>query len=282
MKSLMTRSTVLLNCALASVLAMATHAAVGATVTEVGNPVFSVVDVALFSVQVAGPSGEDLFPSIEQALQPNYERYVSTSLGLPFLLPAVPHQPPYDAELSGRVAAVGGVPGSVFEPEDLRFPSGIMLVHTIVPGDGAPIGQSFDFANGPVLPLEIYPLTTTLQIRLNNGAAIPGGPFRSYSLQEIGLATNAAGNSVDLSALRESHAHGVFLPFVAPPFVPDADLLGDYEWSFSVRDAQGNGWDVAAPFTVVPEPSSLASMLSAFVMAGQRIRTRPNVQKSRR
>jgi len=249
--------------------------------TAVGDPLYSVVDVTLFTVPVLGPQGEDRFPTIEAGLQPHHGRYF-TSLGAPLLLPALPHQPPYDIELSGNVAAVGGRPGSVFRPADLRIPYGIMLVHTIVPGEGAPFGESFDFANGPVLPLDIYPLTETLEIRLNNGAVIPGGPFESRPLQDVGVVTDEAGNTVDFGGLLESHYHVVYQPLVAPPFVPDAALLGGYEWRFSVRDAQGNGWDVSTPFSVVPEPSSIVScLLAVVVVAATRIRIRRAVSRER-
>jgi hypothetical protein len=77
-----------------------------------------------------------------------------------------------------------------------------------------------------------------------------GGP-----LQDLGLATDVMGNTVDFSGLLESHFHGVFLPFLAPAPVPDAALIGAYEWRFSVRDANSNGWDVSVPFRIVPEPS---------------------------
>lgn len=259
-------------CLLASVFALAPRPSVGATLTEVGDPIFSVVDVALFSVPVLGPGGEDLFPIIEQGLQPDHRPYFSPLLGFSFLGPGLPHQPPYDTELSRNIVAAGGFPGSVFRPADLRVPNGVMLVHTIVPGDGAPLGQSFDFASGPVLPLDIYPLTETLGIRLNNGLVISGGPFSSSPLQDLGVAIDEAGNAVDFSGLLESHYHVVYQPLVVPPFVPDADLLGEYEWRFSVRDAQGNGWDVEVPFSVVPEPSPavLASLVTSGVTCVRR------------
>jgi hypothetical protein len=48
--------------------------------------------------------------------------------------------------------------------------------------------------------------------------------------------------------------------------------LGSHEIRWSLRDIQGNGWDMVAPFAVVPEPSSIVlagfGVLALFASAG--------------
>src|SRR5688572_24514480 len=116
------------------------------TVTKVGEPIFSVVDVSLFSAPVLGANGENLFPIIEEAIQPYSKRYASPIPGA--LLPTIPHGPPYDKEISANIASFGGVVSDVFTTDQLREPNGLLLAHTIVPAANAPTGASFDFANG--------------------------------------------------------------------------------------------------------------------------------------
>ena len=246
-------------------IATASQLAAGAAITQIGDPLFSVQDVSLFSWTVAGDDGEDLFLSIEAALKPHYSFYNSPTTP-PVFAPAIAIQPPYDRVLSNNATELGMVLGDLFTPQQLRIPNGIMLFHTIVPTEDAPLGKSFDFDSGPVLPLDIYPLTETIEIRLNNGVVLSDGPLNIQPLQDLGIATDVRGNTVDFTGLLESHVPVVYKPLVAPPFVPDADLFGDYEWNFSVRDAHGNGWDVSVPFKVTPEPSANGYLLASIVI----------------
>ena len=45
-------------------------------------------------------------------------------------------------------------------------------------------------------------------------------------------------------------------------FFPEGtELLGDYEFQLSSRDAAGTGWDHSVSFEVIPEPSTAAISL---------------------
>jgi hypothetical protein len=58
------------------------------------------------------------------------------------------------------------------------------------------------------------------------------------------------------------------------PNDPNAGPLGSHELRWSLRDNQGNGWDMVAPFTVVPEPSALSITLTAVMASLMACRTR--------
>jgi hypothetical protein len=90
--------------------------------------------------------------------------------------------------------------------------------------------------------------------------------------QMVNIRPDAPGKPGDVGFDGASHrapSQVVWYPWADDP---NAGPLGSHEIRWSLRDIQGNGWDIVAPFKVVPEPSSamLAScgVLALFACAG--------------
>jgi hypothetical protein len=129
----------------------------------------------------------------------------------------------------------------------------------LVPRANAPNGPSPDFASGPVIPNDLFPLTVTIDVFRNGVLFEDQGVLAIPSLSTIGVATDINGNTVDFTGLNWSH-----LPVLGWTDLtfgpPGTDPVGDYTIVGSLRDAGGNGWDFSLPFRVdaVPEPSAVA------------------------
>lgn len=64
----------------------------------------------------------------------------------------------------------------------------------------------------------------------------------------------------------DGRSHIVTVMQIDATFFPDdTELLGDYEIQLSRRDSAGNGYDHSVSFKVVPEPSTAAISLVAFL-----------------
>jgi hypothetical protein len=154
--------------------------------------------------------------------------------------------------MGNGVAAAGFVNSTTFSTADYSNGTGVILAFMLVPGPTAPTGSSPDFASGPIISNSILPLTfdaltvtngidndtSSFQVPTTDVAGLPG--LNGYSHIPLFLADN-----FDFS----------LLPTIA----------GDYEYRISLLDASGNGYEIVAPFAVVPEPASLTLLGSARI-----------------
>lgn len=205
--------------------------------TRVGNPIWRPTDFHLFTAPCE-PTPE-AFNAVADLIVP---------------IPEPRTDPPYDNLVSDRMAAAGFQDATIYLPSDIDGePSGIYFAHMLIPDPGE-TGSSPDFASGPIIPNRLFPITDDTDI-LRNGIVVDGeldGPFSP----SVGF----AGKSHDAAIFCDD---AVFFP-------PGTELTGNWAYRSVLRDAEGNGWNISAPFQVVPEPSSLALalILGVFLVFG--------------
>jgi hypothetical protein len=185
--------------------------------TRIGNPIWRPTDFHLFTAPCEPATA---FEEVADLI-------------VPFNAP--PRNPPYDDVLSERIAAAGFQDSAIFVPSDIAGePSGIYYAFLLIPDPGE-TGSSRDFSSGPIIPNRLFPINDDTDI-LRNGVVVDGELDGQFP-----RAVGFDGKSHD-SALFCDDA--VFFP-------PGTELPGNYEWRSILRDAQGNGWNIVAPFQVI-------------------------------
>jgi hypothetical protein len=199
---------------------------------RIGSPIWKPVDFQLFSAP-ATPFDQE-YGQVYGTLLP-YDTPVATTY--------VPHAPPYDAELSAGMIAGGYVSQSVFTPDAITLqPNGVYFAYMLVPDPGI-AGSSRDFATGPVIPNSLFPLAKNVDVWLD-GVLVDraGGADAIIPVQPRDVAFQGTSHLESLQAIWH-------------PWDDDLTVgpLGNYDLRVSIRDVGGSGWDVVAPFQVVPD-----------------------------
>jgi hypothetical protein len=252
------RKTLLAAATLLAALAPAPARADVITITKVGNPTWQPVDVHLFTAP-AEPFGTVGFATADAILFPHF--FINSS-GV--VVPVPPDPGPYTNELATGLARNGFSDRSVFAPQDLAGkPNGIWLTYMLVPGPGSPTGKSPDYASGPIIPEALFPIVGTEEV-LRNGVHFDSGTVTTRALSTLGFIVDGSSHRPQLI---END-----LPTADNPLGLTADQLGGhYQTTMSLRDAQGNGFNIVAQFDVVPEPSTFALLaLGGGALAGWR------------
>lgn len=214
------------------------------TLTEVGSPIWRPSDFQMFT---APASTQDEFFGVVNTLLP---------LEGPAAVPYVPHDPPYGAELSTNAAAGGFTSQSVFHRDDILLqPNAVYFSQMFLPDPGSE-GSSRDFESGPVIPNSIFPITRNVDVWLDG------------VLVDSLTGNDGAFNVRPGDAPFDGTSHRAYIQNVYYPWDDDltAGPLGNYELRHSFRDLQGNGWDVIAPFRVIPEPASHVGLTLGFLV----------------
>jgi hypothetical protein len=195
------------------------------TLTQIGAPIWRPADFQLISAPVEPDEAARATSRVLEPQQP---------LG-PAEPYTTPHGPPYDTELSTNAAAAGIVNRSVFPREVMAYPNGIFFAHLLLPDPGI-TGSSRDFASGPVIPNSLFPITRSVE-RWKDGALVfdPGPGL---------INVRPSDQPFDGSSHR--------FPF-STYWNRGANNLGNYEFRSSLRDTEGNGWDIVTPFRIVAE-----------------------------
>jgi hypothetical protein len=226
--------------------------AVEIALTRVGTPIWRPADFQLFTAP-AEPFPEAFFDVIDQLLP----------LEGPGAPSYTPHAPPYETELSTNAAAAGIVSQSVFTREAITLsPNGVYLAFMFLPDPGV-TGSSRDFASGPVIPNSVFPLSSNVDV-LRNGILVD---------RLLGSDGSVPVRGADASYTGASHRSAVQV--VWHPWDDDlsAPAEGNYELRWTLRDTANNGWDISAPFRVVPEPTA-GGLAFAAALSGLAIRRR--------
>lgn len=234
-------------------------------VTKVGDPTFDLVDSHVFAAPIGtAADGYAEFATTQATLLPPPNHVSNPTLGIG---PGAPHAGPYDHEFADGVAAAGYQEGSSFLPSQYSNGMGVYLVFMLTGGQASPLGSSPDFASGAILPNAIFPLSIT-------GGTYTNGVFND-SLGDFQI---PAIDQVPGFEGLDGHSH---IPlFFADNFdFATNPVTGDYEYRVSLRDANGNGYDVTASFQVVPEPSARIMMgLGGLAVAGLSLRRRASTR----
>ncbi len=207
---------------------------------RIGNPIWRPVDFHLFSAPIGTPAS-------------GFEEFVTTALSLlpppkhqfhPQLIvgPGSPHAPPYDTELAQGVAALGFDEARVFGVSGFSGVNGIYLVWMVVPAPGT-TGSSPDFASGPIIPNTLFPITITGVSTRNSEVFDPA--LASFAVPPL--------DDPSLSPSFDVEGHSHFPVFIADAavFGPDGvGPAGNYKYTVTMADHQGNGWTIHAHFVV--------------------------------
>jgi hypothetical protein len=184
--------------------------------TQVGSPIWRPVDFELFSAPAA--TEEQQSATLAAIRGDTY----------------TDHPPPYDHELSANVAAAGFVSRSVFPREALDHnPNSIVYPILVLPDPGI-IGESRDFASGPIIPNSLFPFTSSEELWQD-------GEF-SFSL------FSGVMNVRPEDAPFEGTSHRMRIRGL---WKTGPDVFGSYEIRYTLIDAEGNGWNMVFPFKVV-------------------------------
>jgi hypothetical protein len=220
------------------------------TLTQVGSPIWRVTDFQLFTAPAL--TDEQFFGTIDQLLP----------LEGPGATTYTPHASPYDTELSTNAAAAGLVSRSVFPREAITLnPNGVYFHMMMLPAPGD-VGSSRDFASGPVIPNTLFPMTWNSDVYRN-------GILVDRLLGADGTISPRAGDLPHTGASHRAPGVVVWHPW---DDAPTAGAIGNYELRWSLTDAQGNGWNMVAPFRVVPEPSTLVIVCITTIGIGAGLR----------
>jgi hypothetical protein len=207
---------------------------------RIGDPIWRPVDFHLFSAPIGTPeSGFEEFVTTLLSLlpPPNHQFHPQLVVG-----PGAPHAPPYDTELAQGVATLGFEEGRVFGASEFSDANGIYFVWMNVPDPGS-TGSSPDFASGPIIPNTLFPITITGVSTRNNKVFDPAlANFEVPPLDDPRLTP-----PFDV----EGHSHFPFFIGEATVFGPgDVGPAGNYKYTVTMTDQQGNGWTIHAHFVV--------------------------------
>jgi hypothetical protein len=244
------------------------QAALGAVVTTpfgsanfVGNPTWQPVDFNFFSNQLGSfddfsNTVRDVFHQPEHLPDPNYG-----------VKPGAAHAPPYGNEVSANVAAAGFTKKDVFDAGEFSGGRGVYLLWNVIASPSAPVGSSPDFASGRIIPNSLFPIVFGGQTLRNGSLFDPNWSGVTPALTGFSPAISGDGYSHfpfftgEIFEFQDTDPD----PNVNPQ--PFTDPAGLYVHQFTLTDAQGNGWRIDAPFTVAPEPTSVAVMsVSGFAL----------------
>jgi hypothetical protein len=224
--------------------------------TEVGNASWKPADFQLFTAPAA-PFPSAFLGTLDEMLP----------LEGPGAAVYTPHSGPYDTELSTNAAAAGFVNRQVFPISAItQDPNGVYFMFMMLPDPGI-IGSSRDFASGPIIPNSLFPFSTHAEMWLN-GTLVE-------TLQD-GVFNPRAGDVPFDGASHRAPSQAVWWPWADDP---NAGPLGNHEIRWSIRDNQGNGWNMVAAFQVVPEPSGFVLATLGFGLVAARKRRRSSSQQ---
>jgi hypothetical protein len=150
------------------------------------------------------------------------------------------------------VARLGFAEKTVFDVSEFSAPSGVFLIWMNIPGPNAPTGSSPDFASGPIIPNSIFPVRIAGDV-YRNGAIFEQNAF-GYNVPSL--------NALNPPLNVDGHSHFPFFGAEADVFGPAGltDFTGAYEYRMTMRDVNGNGYNISARFqvTAIPEPGTMA------------------------
>jgi hypothetical protein len=227
----------------ASVSASDRQPANGVQLTAIGHPLWKPVDIHLFSAPIgtADDGYSEFFYMMSNILPPpNHILYEST-LGTGGVGPGIPHKPPYTNEIAEGLARLRYHQGTSFRASEFSNGAGINIAWMTVPNHGA-IGSSPDFQRGQIIPNSLFP------IRVYGTTTHNGSSFNPY-LVDFSV-PNITAIDPKFSSL-DGHSH--FPMWVSDSIEfgpPGTKINGTYTYLIDLTDATGNGWHIAASFSV--------------------------------
>lgn len=209
-------------------LAAKTSKTQGIHISQLGSPTWKPVDFHLFSAPV-GPGFSEAIATLQSLLPPpNHELHPQLTIG-----PGDPHQPPYDTELAAGVASQGFREAVHFTQAEFTGENGIFAAWMNVPAPGT-IGSSPDFASGPIIDNDLFPIHVS-SVSIHNGKEF--GPFEADVIALDGV---------------DGHSHFPQFAIDSFEFYPGTKINGSYRQVLDMIDRTGNGWRIEIHVTVTP------------------------------
>jgi hypothetical protein len=210
-------------------------------ITPIGSPTWKPVDFHMFSAETGTfRTGFAEFSTTVLSLlpEPNHRSHPTLGVG-----PGDPHCPPYDTELAEGVANQGFSEKTVFRVPEFSQGEGVYLVWMNIPAPGTG-GRSPDSACAPpprIIPNTLFPITVSTEVS-RNGVVFDSNLTLVPPLDET---LNPPFPNVN------GHSHFPFFSAETAEFLPQGTgPKGEYEFSITIIDQQGQGWLIIAPFTI--------------------------------
>lgn len=205
-----------------------------ATTDAVGSPKWMPMDFHLFVAKES--SNDDFFAVMQSILKPpNHTIHPMLGLG-----PGAPHMG-FNDEMKLGVEAAHYKEDTAFKATEINGPDGLYLAFMTVPTAGAPTGVSPDFASGPIIPNDIFPMHVSAHV-LENGSHADNVSV-SFDVPALDGKLNPPFNV-------DGHSHiPLFFAYRLPSML-DPDVAGSREWSLQMIDATGSGWNITVPYEV--------------------------------
>jgi len=154
------------------------------------------------------------------------------------------------------VSNLGFTEKTVFEVSEFSSGNAVYVAWMNVPRAGSAVGSSPDFPSGLIIPNSLFPIEFSGQTFRN------GVPFSALSSVLV-PALDAINPPFDVDG--HSHFPAFFFESLDFALNPAAGPNGAYEIRLSLTDVGGSGWQVSAPFEVVPEPGIMALLATGLI-----------------
>jgi hypothetical protein len=215
----------------------------GVTLLRLGKPCFEPVDFHLFTAPTdnlvelsTGPNG--ILP------EPNHKFHPQLGVG-----PGAPHDPPYDREFKEGLKRLGIRDKDRFSVAEFSFPNAVFFTFMVVAEDreGCPRGSSPDYAEGPIIPNQLFPFVPDPSPVLFSRSTgfLNGRVFDPAFIVDVPRL-----DRVNPPFLVDGHSHIPIFLFEAKEFGPGGPVEGRYRLHSMLMDQAGNGWDINKKFTV--------------------------------
>jgi hypothetical protein len=210
----------------------------GCTKTPIGCPTWEPAGAVAMAGTVGSGTVAILDAWLAPLLAPNH-RFQQV-----YLVPAATHAGPYDEEPYAMATAANVTIKQSFSVAEYTTPSGVVFLVNLVPSAGAPTGSSFDFASGPIIPKDTFPITIDGMFLRNGIDYDPFSDISFYGFDEINPPVEGAGDGPSHYVLHFGENSAA-----VPALPPD----GSYQFQIRAVDTRGNGWAMVIPFTVGPD-----------------------------
>ncbi len=211
--------------------------------TAIGTPSWEPKDFTIVVAPIGDPvDPSPFFASIDRLFGDLHHWDMKQGL----LAPSMPHDGPYDNELSRLAEASGFERTQSISAWDFAAPGGVILAFALVPTSAAPVGRSTDDETDVIIPNASFPIT------LDGDMWREGEP---YDLLFDGTFPGFDQWMPPIDAEGMSHYFFIGGENDSLATIPGIAREGSYELRLTITDSTGAGWMVLMPFTVTPPPN---------------------------
>ena len=257
---------ILLALALTASGALANNANI--QLTPIGSPTWEPTDVHIFTAGIGIPPSFFSFQLVVEGILPPPYWVADTQLTI---RPGAALAPPYTNLIANGLSAYPLREDTVFTPAEFSNGQAVWVGWMQVPSTSATTGSSPDYANGPIIPNSLCPITQT-GITTRNGTIFDTAwNGATPALTDLNPPINVDGWSRMPQFNAEAQELGssaAAQQSVTPRLViGDGSATGFYHEEFTELDATSNGWIVAADFQVSDHDLAITSIKAPKTIA---------------